>query len=149
MAKRAINNGVTGEFHLRGQNSRLAPLRIEWTASESLYYGGELRVLGGPSGLTSRFEGRLRDRAWLKSDPDKVAGGRPFTESYFASVAFLMAFSEAERLIMDCVSSPVPMSSTTLQRPTGAYSDIEDFDRDRRRTESSSPDTTLRKMTGS
>ena len=142
-------DGVSGEFHLRGQNSRLAPLRIRWTASESLYYGGSLEVLSGPSGLTSRFEGRLRDRSWLKSNPDKVAGGRPFTESYFATVAVLMAFSDAERLVMECVESPVPMTSTTVQRPAGAYSDIENFDRVDRRREPQVSDPTLRKMTGS
>jgi len=146
---RATDHGVTGEFHLRGQNSRLAPLCIQWSASESLYYGGELKVLSGPSGLCSRFEGRMLDRSWLKNNPDKVAGGRPFTESYFATVAVLMAFSEAERLVMECVKSPVPMSSTTLQKPPGAYSDIEDFDRDSRRKEPSGGDVALRKMTGS
>ncbi|MFH0945447.1 MAG: hypothetical protein V2A76_09650 [Planctomycetota bacterium] len=146
---KARNDGVSGEFHLRGQNSRLAPLRIRWTANESLYYGGELHVLGGPNGLCSRFEGRLRDRSWLKSNPDKVAGGRPFTESYFATVAVLMAFSEAERLVMECVESPVPMTSTMVQRPAGAYSDIENFDRIDARRESAPSDSAIRKMTGS
>ena len=59
-----------------------------------------------------------------------------------------MAFSEAERLVMECVESPVPMTSTTIQRPAGAYSDIENFDRIDRRRESAAPDAAIRKLTG-
>lgn len=121
-------NLVHGEFHLRGQNSRLAPLRLRWSSDESLYYGGSLAVLGGPTGMQTRFARRMDDPSWLRNDPNKIAGGRPFTESYFATVAVLMAFADAERLIIETVRSPVPMTST-VQRPTANYTDLEDFDR--------------------
>lgn len=151
--KDEVIQGIVGEFHLRGQNSRLEPLRLRWKASESLYYGGDLQVVGGPVGLRSRFEGRLNDRSWLKNNPDRIAGGRPFTESFFATVAVLMAFADAERLMIECVQSPVPMTSTSVQRPaqTGSnYSDIEEFDRgERRRTTESRDESYKRKIAGS
>lgn len=124
---------VVGEFLLRGQNSRLAPLRLQWAAPESLYYGGQLTVVSGPSGLKGRFESRMNDRGWLKNDPDKVAGGRPFTESYYATVAFLIAFADAERVQMEFVRSPVPMSAASVRNALGrSFRDIEEFDRGER-----------------
>lgn len=130
MHRRKREKPVFGEFHLRGQNSRMPPLHLRWTASESLYYGGGIEVVGGPVGLRSRFENRLNDRSWLKNDPDRVAGGRPFEESFFATVAFLLAFADAERLMIECTHSPVPMTSTSVRHVVQAdYSDLDDGER--------------------
>lgn len=121
---------VLGEFHLRGQNSRLPPLRLQWSAAESLYYGGQLSVAGGPTSMQTRFARRMDDLSWLKNDPTRIAGGRPFTESFFATAAVLMAFADAERLVIETVQSPVPLTSTSTRVPTrSAFTDIEEFDR--------------------
>ncbi len=142
MQRRTRKMPVVGEFHMRGQNSRLAPLRVRWRATESLYYGGDLQVLGGPVGLRSRFENRMSDRSWLKNDPNRIAGGRPFTESFYATVAVLLAFADAERLMIECVASPVPLTSTSVRTErSSTFRDIEEFDRgERNGTENGSSD---------
>lgn len=144
MQRRTRKTPVVGEFHMRGQNSRLAPLRVRWTATESLYYGGDLQVLGGPVGLKARFENRMSDRSWLKNDPNRVAGGRPFTESFYATVAVLLAFADAERLMIECVASPVPLTSSNVRADRSAtFRDIEEFDRgERQRSENNPSDPT-------
>lgn len=151
MIKRTPKKSVVGEFILRGQNSRLAPLRVRWRAAESLYYGGDLTILDGPVGLRSRFENRMSDRAWLKNNPDRVAGGRPFTESFFATVAVLMAFADAERLMIECTQSPVPMTQTQFQRPAEGAGDFDDFERSggsRRGAETESSDPSSSRIAG-
>lgn len=132
MHPRSRKDNVYGEFHLRGQNSRVPPLRIRWRAPESLYYGGEIQILGGPGSMRARFERRMADLSWLKNDPNRVAGGRGFGESYYATVAVLLAFADAERLVLECAHSPVPMTSTTVRQISAtSFGDIEDFDRER------------------
>lgn len=144
------DGAVVGEFHFRGQNSRLAPLRLQWAAPESLYYGGRLTVLSGPVGLKARFEGRVADRSWLKNNPDRVAGGRPFTESYYATVGFLIAFADAERVQMEFARSPVPMTTTTVKSNLGkGFRDIEDFDRGERNRGESNDNQDRRDVSGS
>lgn len=149
--QRHRNQAVIGEFHLRTQNSRLAPLRIRWEADESLYYGGTMEVLGGPVGLKSRFENRMTDRSWMKNNPDHVAGGRPFTESYYATVAVLVAFSDTEKVQMEFVRSPVPNTSSNIRTTVaGGYRDIEEFDRgEKTRTDASTNDNDRRNVSGS
>ena len=94
--------------------------------------------MGGPTSMQTRFARRMEDRSWLKNDPDKIAGGRPYTESFFATAAVLMAFSDAERLVIETVRSPVPMTSTSVKIPGGrsSFADIEDFDRGDRKENS-------------
>ena len=91
------------------------------------------------------IENRMGDKGWLKNDPDRVAGGRPFTESYFATVAFLIAFSDTERVQMEFIRSPVPMTSSNVRTTVaGGYRDIEEFDRgEKSRTEPASKDSNV------
>lgn len=125
-------HSVYAEFHLRGQNSRVEPLRLSWKAQESLHYGGNLQVLGGPPSLRARFEKRISDLTWLKNDPNRLAGGRPFTESYYATVAVLFAFAEAEKVVIETAHSPVPMAAQAGRSAmTPSFSDLDDFDRER------------------
>lgn len=88
--------------------------------------------------MRTRFERRMADASWLRNDPNRVAGGLPFTESFFSTVAVLLAYADAERLIIETVTSPVPMTST-INRPAGGYSDLEDFDRTRAGDDRSEP----------
>ncbi len=128
-ARTSNKKGVVGEFQLRGPNSRLEPLRLRWKAPESLYYGGGLSVVGGPEGLKARFEKRISDISWLKNNPNHVAGGRRFTENFYATVAVLMAFAEVERLMFETVHSPVPNTQTnTRAQTTGSFVE-DDFER--------------------
>jgi hypothetical protein len=102
-----------GEFMLRSQNSRGVPLHVRWNANESLHYGGNLEIVDGATSIRSRFERRMSDLSWMRNDPNKIAGGRPFTESFFTTYAVLVAFADAERLSLETVHSPVPLTSTT------------------------------------
>jgi hypothetical protein len=123
--------GVVAEFQISGQNERGNALTVRWTAPESLYYGGKMEVKGGSEGLRTRFDRRMADTGWLKNDPNRVAGGRPFTENFFATVAFLMAFTEAEKLVFETVSAPVH-SGVGLERNGSAprtFRDVDNFDR--------------------
>ena len=108
-----------GEFLLRSENSRGVPLQIRWKATESLHYGGDLEVLDGATGIRSRFERRMSDLSWMRNDPNKIAGGRPFTESFFTTYAVLVAFADAERLSLETVHSPVSMTSTAIRTTIG------------------------------
>jgi len=118
-SRSSMNRRLYGEFILRSQNARGAPLHIRWNATESLYYGGHLEVLNGATGIRSRFERRMSDLSWMKNDPNKIAGGRPFTESFYTTFAVLIAFADAERLSIETIHSPVPMSSTTARPAIG------------------------------
>jgi hypothetical protein len=120
---------VTAEFILRGTNSRADHLLLRWTASESLYYGGKLTIVSGPVGIRSRFERRLAKTDWLRNDPTRATGGKHFTESYFATVAVLMAFAEVEKLVFESVRSPLPLAGANRIVSTDAYTELTDFDR--------------------
>lgn len=125
---------IYGEFLLRGQNTKAPPLCLRWRADESLYYGGHLEVLSGPTSIRTRFERRIADLSWMRNDPNKIAGGRPFTESFYTTVAVLMAFADSERLAIETVHSPVPMTSSTARHLlSNSFSDLEDLEREKRK----------------
>jgi hypothetical protein len=123
-----------GDFVLRSQNTRGVPLHVRWKANESLHYGGNLEVVDGATSIRSRFERRMSDLSWMRNDPNKIAGGRPFTESFYTTYAVLIAFADAERLSLETVHSPVPFTITSARVPSAPGSADEfEGDNDRAR----------------
>lgn len=133
ISRSQLKKRLYGEFVLKSQNARGAPLLIRWNAQESLHYGGALEILDGATGIRSRFERRMTDLSWMRNDPNKIAGGRPFTESFYTTYAVLVAFAEAERLSIETVHSPVTMSSGSARNLIAAtFSDEAEVEGDAR-----------------
>jgi hypothetical protein len=151
-SRSSLKRKLYGEFILRSQNARGAPLHVRWNAQESLYYGGVLEVLDGATGIRSRFERRMSDMSWMKNDPNKIAGGRPFTESFYTTFAVLIAFADAERLTLETIHSPVPMTSSSARHLLGnvnAYQEDAEAESDRGVRQIVNPDLGSTTLSGS
>ena len=90
---------------------------------------GNVAIVSGPVGIRSRFERRLAKTDWLRNDPNRATGGKNFTESYFATVAVLMAFAEVEKLVFESVRSPLPLAGANRIVADSFNAELSEFDR--------------------